>query len=64
MIIDCPKCDKKFELDQNLNRGSSWVLGSSYSYAARNYKHTEFGSDHILISTRNGIEIFNLKEQM
>ena len=51
-----------FELGQNLNRGSSWILGSSYSYAARNYKHTKFDSNHILVSTRNGIEIFKLKE--
>ena len=43
------------QLDENMNIDNSWVLTSSYAYAARKY------NDHVLVSTRDGIEMFNIK---
>ena len=44
-----------FELDNDMNIDNTWVLSTSYAYTARDY------NDHVLISTRNGIEIIKIK---
>ena len=40
-----------FTLDNNMGIQDSWILTTSYAYAARDY------NKHILVCTRNGIEI-------
>ncbi|RMZ49425.1 hypothetical protein EB821_02475 [Candidatus Marinimicrobia bacterium PRS2] len=42
------------ELDENMQEVDSWILNTSYAYAARNYM------GHIIVATRNGLEIINL----
>ena len=42
------------ELDENMQEVDSWILNTSYAYAARNYR------GHIIVATRNGLEIINL----
>ncbi len=44
-----------FELEENMNIVNSWVLTTSYAYTARDY------NGHVLVSTRNGIEIISIK---
>jgi hypothetical protein len=42
------------ELDGNMQEVNSWVLNTSYAYAARNYR------GNIIVATRKGLEIITL----
>ena len=42
------------ELDENMQEVDSWIINTSYAYAARNYM------GHIIVASRNGLEIINL----
>ena len=42
------------ELDENMQEIDSWVLNTSYAYAARNYM------GNIIVATRKGLEIITL----
>ena len=42
------------KLDENMQEVDSWILNTSYAYAARNYM------GYIIVATRNGLEIINL----
>ena len=42
------------ELDGNMQEDVSWILNTSYAYAARNYM------GNIIVATRNGLEIITL----
>ena len=42
------------ELDGNMMEVDSWILNTSYAYAARNYM------GNIIVATRKGLEIINL----
>ena len=43
------------KLADNMTVENSWVLTSSFAYAARAY------NEHVLVSTRHGIEIFKIQ---
>ena len=44
------------ELDESMQEVETWVINTSYAYAARNYM------GHIIVATRNGLEIINLNK--
>ena len=43
------------KLDNYMNAINSWVLNTAYAYTARDY------NGHILVATRNGIEMFKIR---
>ncbi|MBC8256134.1 MAG: hypothetical protein H8E85_02355 [Candidatus Marinimicrobia bacterium] len=43
------------ELDDNMQEVESWILNTGYAYSSRNYL------GNIIVATRNGLEIINLK---
>ena len=51
MPVD-PVCG--IELDEDMQEIDTWILNTSYAYAARNYM------GHIIVASRNGLEIINL----
>ena len=42
------------ELNENMQEIDSWVLNTSYAYAARNYR------GNIIVATRKGLDIITL----